>query len=593
MAACSGDNDGQAKEFLVLFVCHNSYFNMRFQELEALASGLLGVADPRRELYMEVPAPSTLSSSPLALVRLPGGEADARKLCERSVLIKAVLEVWSSGKSYEEAVEKARCKSARDQRRQFLAPPLTVQIRVEAFGRTRSAEEKRGVLDEVSSLFEGDELIDLRSPDTIIWALEENEHLVDSRVARGSEPDRVFICRQVAGGRSVDKKLKNGEKAFFHRYDLSQRAVLGPTTLDNELSFIMANCAWARPGCCGMDPFCGTGGLLVALSHFGVRLFGGEIDIRVVRGWQVAYVKNKEAVLQAAEARGLPTASKSAETKHHEARASGRVDAAENAVELSPICAGPLSLEYLRGVLGLPLAGLPLGAEVKLASAASADSSNNNTNNSKGQGSVKPERDSELNYAGGCNIFTNFVQYGKPMPDVVVCDNCMPPFRVVPGGWLDCIVTDPPYGVRASAKKVGQEFKSWTIGRACEVPPQGEQVASPSKESAEEDELSQNLLGFASKALRDDGRLVFLLPVDLADFLGIERAAATKGQKKDLRLCIPETTREPALLDEARYADFIPTHANLQLVDASLQVLSGGLGRLLVIMRRRPRDSRV
>merc|ERR1719254_14434 len=131
-----------------------------------------------------------------------------------------------------------------------------------------------------------------------VWALQEHDHHTDEKThlgPRSKEPNRVFLCRQVAGGRSIDKKVKGGEKAYFQRYDLSNRAVLGPTTLDNELAFIMANCARVQKGHLALEPFCGTGGLLVALSHFGAHLMGGEIDIRVVKGWRVAYTKNKAA----------------------------------------------------------------------------------------------------------------------------------------------------------------------------------------------------------------------------------------------------------------------------------------------------------
>ena len=46
-------------------------------------------------------------------------------------------------------------------------------------------------------------------------------------------------------------------------------------------------------------------------------------------------------------------------------------------------------------------------------------------------------------------------------------------------------------------------------------------------------------------------------------------------------------TRDPRLLDERRYQ--LPRHRDLEKISASMQVLSGGLGRLLVTMRRRPR----
>jgi len=588
-SAAGGNGGDGLREFLVLFAHHNMYFNMRFQELEAIA-GLIGVPS-RDDLYVDVPAPTALSASPLALVRLPSEEA-ARKLCERAVLIKAVLEVWATGSSYEDLVEQALAagEGARQQRRRFLAPPQTFQIRVAAFGRTASMEDKRGIFNALRPLFDGDEIANLQEPDTTVWALEEHSHQTEEKThlgPRSNHPNRIFVCRQVAGGRSIDKKLKSGDKAYFQKYDLSQRAVLGPTTLDNELAFIMANCACVQEGQVALEPFCGTGGLLVAMSHFGARLIGGEIDIRVVKGWRVAYTKNKDAAQESVRARGLPAmAEPSAPAKG----ANGTSSRAAG-VDIGTVLdrgSGAMQLGYL--------AAIGLTPELCPASSSSSSSAAPAGQSEEGAGKVLV-KDGSANH--GRDIFTNFVQYQAQLPEIVVCDNSTRPWRKVGGGWCDCIVTDPPYGVRAGAKKQGRDPERGLVeirDLATYIPP---------KVSYGEDELAEDLLDLASEALHDNGRLVFLAPVDLADFLGIDRAAAERGggprgslhgtvfpkdgRKKDPRLCISETTRDPLLLDEARYADFLPAHRDMELVGASLQILSGGLGRLLVTMRRRPR----
>lgn len=197
-------------KFLVVFAHHNMYFNMRFQELEAI-SGSLGVTSPT-ELYGG-PAPTALSSSPLVLVNLRGGEVMARQICERAVLVKAVLEIWACGGSYEEAVAEALAagETSAARRRPFLAPPKTFQIRVIAFGRTPTMEDKREIHELIRPLFVGDEICDLDNPDTTVWALEENDHRTEQKTHLGrriAEPLKVFVARQVAGGRSIDKKLK-------------------------------------------------------------------------------------------------------------------------------------------------------------------------------------------------------------------------------------------------------------------------------------------------------------------------------------------------------------------------------------------------
>lgn len=70
----------------------------------------------------------------------------------------------------------------------------------------------------------------------------------------------------------------------MRRCNLKQRVYLGPTSLDNELALLMATIARCRPGCVALDPFAGTGSILVACSLLGSTCFGTEIDWRVLRG---------------------------------------------------------------------------------------------------------------------------------------------------------------------------------------------------------------------------------------------------------------------------------------------------------------------
>ena len=36
-----------------------------------------------------------------------------------------------------------------------------------------------------------------------------------------------------------------------------------------------------------LDPFVGTGSILIAASHFGALCFGGDLDMRVLKGYKV------------------------------------------------------------------------------------------------------------------------------------------------------------------------------------------------------------------------------------------------------------------------------------------------------------------
>lgn len=51
-----------------------------------------------------------------------------------------------------------------------------------------------------------------------------------------------------------------------------------------ELALLMVNQGKVRQDSLVLDPFVGTGGILIAASHFGAICFGGDIDIRVLKG---------------------------------------------------------------------------------------------------------------------------------------------------------------------------------------------------------------------------------------------------------------------------------------------------------------------
>lgn len=54
--------------------------------------------------------------------------------------------------------------------------------------------------------------------------------------------------------------------------------------MDPQLSLIMANQAQVQKGDIVLDPFVGTGSLLVAASHFGGYTLGTDIDFLMLHG---------------------------------------------------------------------------------------------------------------------------------------------------------------------------------------------------------------------------------------------------------------------------------------------------------------------
>ena len=107
---------------------------------------------------------------------------------------------------------------------------------------------------------------------------------------------------------------------------------------------------------------------------------------------------------------------------------------------------------------------------------------------------------------GGKSVQSNIDQYHlTKILDTLIFDITTCPIRFT--GWLDAIVTDPPYGVRAGARKIG------TTEQPREASPIEKTALYPKTVVYETEEVFLDLLEFASKNLRIGGRLCYWLPI--------------------------------------------------------------------------------
>ena len=113
----------------------------------------------------------------------------------------------------------------------------------------------------------------MTDPDLTFWFIEEyTPKGVPSGVEDTRLPVNKYFLLEIASGRG-DLPVK---------YSLKQRKFLGPTSMNAELAFIMANNALAKGGTFVLDPFVGTGSILVAAQAFGAHCLGTDIDIRML-----------------------------------------------------------------------------------------------------------------------------------------------------------------------------------------------------------------------------------------------------------------------------------------------------------------------
>mmetsp|Transcript_3049 Transcript_3049/g.4505 ORF Transcript_3049/g.4505 Transcript_3049/m.4505 type:complete len:541 (+) Transcript_3049:115-1737(+) len=244
-------------------------------------------------------------------------------------------------------------------------------------------------------------------------------------------PLAVYFGRILGQGRATKGR------GDVERYSLKKRNYLGPTSMDAELSFIMSNLGQVEKGKYVMDPFVGTGSILLSCAIRGAYCIGTDIDIRVLRG-----------------------------RNEHE------------------------------------------------------------------------------------NIRSNFAQFGLPRPELVRSDNAMynRHYRRSAVPLYDSIVTDPPYGIRAGARRSGSRSENpkpvveeWRHNHIAQTKPY-----------AVEDVMA-DLLDMAARTLVMGGRLVYVIPSFSAEF----------SVENDL-----------------------PQHTCLEFIHSCYQPFSPELGRRIVTMKK-------
>ncbi|KAL2343723.1 hypothetical protein Fmac_005008 [Flemingia macrophylla] len=413
-----------------LCVFFHRLLDYRRPEVESLAQLFASFEDPQNgdvpsQLQWKLP-PHYHADSPFHFVNLPS-EQLARKIANRSILVKGMYELWGEGGSYEELKESVL--SYPDERKlSYLDSDSTFKITVDSFGKVISLEEQKELIHGLSYIpFKG--RVKLKNPDHNFWLIE-----VDNYGGNNGLPPivqkRIFFGREVG---VADRKL-------IPTYQLKSRNYLGPTAMDAEMAFLMANQALATSGTLIYDPFVGTGSILVAAAHFGAMTMGADIDIRVVR-----------------DGRG-------------------------------------------------------------------------------------PDR----------NVWSNFKQYGLPMPlGLLRADNNLPPWRPMLKEVFDAIICDPPYGVRAGGRKSGGRKLLKGAVQPYTVPDDKRTDHIPSTAPYSLVECVHDLLDLAAKMLVMGGRLVFFYPV---------------------------------LREEDFKETHFPEHPCFKLISSSEQILSSRYSRVLLTM---------
>ncbi|KAI8993886.1 tRNA guanosine-2'-O-methyltransferase [Trametes punicea] len=213
------------------------------------------------------------TSRPFMILELES-EEHAKLLARRCILIKYVCEFYARGKTYEEVHQQNRSRVALWQR---YVHDTSFKFLVTAFNHTIPQWRQREVVESFSYMdFQGK--IDMKNPDITLACFEEYKDRHGTTRAK-DEGDGEF--EEVWFGRLIET---GSARALARKFDVKKRVYYGNTSMDAEMSLLMANQTLAAPGKLIYDPFIGTGSLAYTTAHFGAFVYGSDIDGRQMRG---------------------------------------------------------------------------------------------------------------------------------------------------------------------------------------------------------------------------------------------------------------------------------------------------------------------
>jgi tRNA G10 N-methylase Trm11 len=210
-------------------------------------------------------------------IELPSVEV-AVSVANRAVLLRGIYQVFASGKSYEELHQSLAATADAETEAHFSAED-PFKFEVHAIGRRFHGSEKLELMDkfvhDAPARFRPKGKVNLKAPSRTFAIIEEHDFQDrEDNSTISTVPDLIYFGLQ----------LSEGNHSIMDRYDLKKRKYIGTTSMSAELSFLVANMAKAQRSKLIVDPFVGTGSLLVACSHFGASLIGADIDVRVLKG---------------------------------------------------------------------------------------------------------------------------------------------------------------------------------------------------------------------------------------------------------------------------------------------------------------------
>lgn len=122
-----------------------------------------------------------------------------------------------------------------------------------------------------------DRPVDLDNPDHRLWLVEDRQRVRDLSPMPEPPPRFLLLVQLPSAAPSIQARVT--------QLELRKRAFLGTTSMPADRALMLCNLALARApraGAAVLDPFCGSGSILLAAAALGAHTVGSDLDWRVV-----------------------------------------------------------------------------------------------------------------------------------------------------------------------------------------------------------------------------------------------------------------------------------------------------------------------
>ena len=267
-------------KYLATFIFNNNFYNFCLPDLISIAE----LYNLKNFTYNKDTFSYNIQKEPYITISFDGVENPdlCKKLIERCTLLKNIIKVYGEGSSMDEVIddiEKNNMKEFKDEVESLKSFRFDIDFR----GKCETREIELEMINKFDK-FGFKAKVDIKNAERIFVIFRNS---VENQKTKEIISTKYYFGIEMAG--KDEKKLH-----FYTKYVLTKRKYIGPTATDHLLSFLMANFAQIKEGQMVIDPFVGTGSLLIPPSHYKALCFGCDLDVRVLRGYSVGYTRKSE-----------------------------------------------------------------------------------------------------------------------------------------------------------------------------------------------------------------------------------------------------------------------------------------------------------